>query len=157
MDLRQTGSYISILNSSPLSLRLQKLIPLENGTPGYLSKSFSPAAFVLKEIIPNWTVMSSTILICRALLTLLLLLGVVSNCRSAVSQLRPDLVRDLSTGGDWIELHTPYGPIPIRLLPGNAPRTVELIKRAVKDEAGRCKENCLFYRAEARPKARSLA
>jgi hypothetical protein len=101
--------------------------------------------------------MLSTILICRALLTFLLLLGVVSNCRSAISQLRPDLVRELSTGGDWIEFHTPYGPIPIRLLPGNAPRTVELIKRAVKDEANRCKENCVFYRAEARPEVHSFA
>lgn len=78
-------------------------------------------------------------------------LFVASRSDAALTQERPDLETTLGFQGKWIEIHTPYGPIPARLLPGNAPRTVELIEQLAENEASRC-QNCEFYRAEARPK-----
>lgn len=56
-------------------------------------------------------------------------------------------------GAERVFLQTIYGPIPVKLLPENAPTVVKAVKDMV-GRAGSCSD-CAFYRNEARPKVRA--
>lgn len=52
-------------------------------------------------------------------------------------------------GADLVFIQTDFGPIPVKLLPENAPTVVAVIKEMV-GRTGSCPD-CAFYRNEARP------